>query len=425
MQLNARLFRKYALATSMLVGIAQCSTLPEWREFPVEARLMGERTHTTVDSELSRAFVRLYLDSETETLASHTTDAFESGRKNESSREFAAKIQGLLEKYDGRALTTANLNALSAETSPDFATAYYMRRVLERSENRAFQKRFYSHVHRLRDARQRAALTADEKWNRRIKTEYVFLFAPGLLYKSKPETKSDMRPQRELLKRMGFQAELLPVHQAGSVESNARVIADAVRRHRDSRVVLVSASKGGPDVAHALGAELSPDESQNVQAWVNVGGALGGSPLADEMLESWEMPFARIYGWFLGVDACELAESLSVRASRARRLRQKIPERIFVLNYVAVPFSGSVIPEVRGPYAHLRKIGPNDGIVLLSEQSARNSQTILAIGSDHRFQDPEIDIKTLALARIVLEHVEGRPRIRTAARATHSEAAAQ
>ena len=118
---------------------------------------MGEGTLTTVDSEMSRAFVREHLDSRAETFASHATGASGWKPSTSSSPEFATAIQGLLKKYDGRELSTANLNALSAETSPDFAAAYYVRRVLEHSGNRAFQKRFYAHVQELRDARKRSA----------------------------------------------------------------------------------------------------------------------------------------------------------------------------------------------------------------------------------------------------------------------------
>jgi hypothetical protein len=395
-----RLLRALAAAGGLL---AQCGSTPDWPTHAVEARLIGEVTHTTVDSEFAREFLEEILI-------------------GNAASDLKPKFRALIRKYDSRDLNAESLDQLSKETSPDFATAYFIRRVWQRSENLTFQKQFYTFVSALRGDARKQDLSQDKDWNRRIRDNYVFLFAPGLLYKSKPEARSDMRPQRELLEHLGFRSELLAVHQAGSVEKNARVIADAVRRHRNSKVVLVSASKGGPDVAQALGSELTEAESRHVQAWVNVGGAIGGSPLADEMLDSWEMPFARVYGWYLGVDACELASSLSVKASRARELRQSIPERIFVLNYVAVPFSGSVVEEVRGPYGRLRRLGPNDGIVLLTEQSTDDDQMILAIGSDHRFKDPEIHIKTLALARIVLERVEGAPEKTTMLPARRSQA---
>ena len=51
--------------------------------------------------------------------------------------------------------------------------------------------------------------------------------------------------------------------------------------------------------------------------------------------------------------------------------------------------------------------GPNDGLSLLPDLIVPNTQTILAPESDHFFaEDPEIDMKTVAFLKTILERLE-------------------
>ncbi len=347
--------------------------------YPIEHRLSAEPHTTTVDSALARDYLNGTVSPE---------------------------LMTILREFDARPLSSASLTRLSARTSPDFATAYFLKRQLAGRAQRHRQLQFTRAVQELRDA-DRAQLMAPAM-ARKLRSNFVFLFVPGLFYQSKPESKSDMRTQREQLNQLGYRTELIAVPEMGTVEGNAAIVADALRRRRHQQVILVSASKGGPDIGHALGQLLRPDETRHVRAWVNVGGAMGGSPLADRLIESPEMVFARAYAWFKGGDACALAVSLSQRRSRERLVAERIPAHVFVLNYMAVPFSGDITPDVRGAYGYMRRFGPNDGVVQLLDQQAHtetSGETIYAVGSDHRFLAPEIAVKTLALLRLDAERV--------------------
>ena len=56
----------------------------------------------------------------------------------------------------------------------------------------------------------------------------------------------------------------------------------AIQAHSQSghRLIVVSASKSGPEVALAL-TKLGPAGTRHIAAWVNIVGALQGTPLAD------------------------------------------------------------------------------------------------------------------------------------------------
>lgn len=309
------------------------------------------------------------------------------------------RVARVLQKYKRSSLDSDTLRKVAEETSPDFGAAYFMHRVWQNAAHRALQKRFNETVETIR--RERRGILPPRFVSRAERQRTIVLFVPGLLYRSKPETKGDLAGPRALLIEQGVRTELVNILEAGTVEQNGQAIAHAIRRHKDLQVILVSTSKGGPDVAYALGSVLKPEEATHVRAWVSVGGALRGSLLADKVRASVEYWPLRLYGFVKGFDVPALVDSMSVRKSRSRFDGGRIPEHIYILHYVSVPFSSTVIKEVRKPYTYLNRFGPNDGVVLLSEQLTRNGHVVLAVGSDHWFRDPEIELKTLALTRLV------------------------
>jgi hypothetical protein len=353
------------------------------KRYLINVELMGEPIHTTVDSSRAREFLEGNFDSPEDD-----------------------RIRKLMTKYDGHELNNTTLKMIAEETSVDFGAAYFIHRIWRDPGHRNLQKRFYEAVERIEAGAEPIAEIPG--LSKKERESYVILFVPGMLYLTKPETKGDLAGPRQLLAAQGFRTELVEIEEVGTVEENGKIIARAILKHQQTKVILVSTSKGGPDVAYALGTVLSEGESRHVQAWVSVGGVLRGSQLADKTRSGIEYWPLRLYGFFKGFDVPAVLDSLSVQKSLERFQRQRIPRHIYILHYVSIPFSGSVIDEVRDPYMYLKKFGPNDGIVLLSEQILRNGHVVLAVGFDHWFRDPRIDIKTLALTGIVLENVRNR-----------------
>jgi len=295
-------------------------------------------------------------------------------------------------KYDGKEVNNEILKSLADATSVDFAAAYFIYRIGLNKKHHALQQQFNAFV-------------SGNKPSTYDYSNYIFLFVPGLLYKSKPETKGDLKGPRNLLNKNGFRTALVNIKEAGTVEENGFIIAGSIKKYNSFNVVIVSTSKGGPDVAYALGSVLNESELMHVKGWVSVGGALKGSPLVEKAAEFPDNLLLAAYGIYKGFNAGCVIHSMSVKQSMKRFNEQSIPKHIYVLHYIGVPFSGSVIPQVRQAYNYMRNFGPNDGVVLFSDEILENGNVVLAIGYDHWFRDPNIDIKTLSLTYTLLKQI--------------------
>ena len=289
----------------------------------------------------------------------------------------------------------ARLRELSREISVDFAALAFARAIGADAMSRAVQMSFDRFVDD-GAARSEAILRLPGAF------PYTVLFAPSWLYQSHPETGADFAYQRRLLDRLGIAHRLIATGESASIEDNAAAIAAALRaaRPEDGGLILVSASKSGAEAALALSRLLAPEETARVVAWVNIVGALRGTPLADSALRppiSW---LVRCVFWLNGWDWAGLT-SMATGPSRDRLDGARLPESIAVVNVVAVPVSGSVGATVWWGYRVLRSHGPNDGVVLLADTVWPGGANVVAIGPDHLFAPREDDAQSLALLRAV------------------------
>ena len=126
---------------------------------------------------------------------------------------------------------------------------------------------------------------------------------------------------------------------------------------------------------------------------------LQGSPVADERLAP-EIEF--IVG---KVDPAG-RESITTARSRQRFDSFRIPEHVLVVNYFGIPVSGSISFLARRGFFRMRKHGPNDGVVLLSDTIFPGGVTLAELGSDHFLLKTDLDIKTVALAITVIRWLE-------------------
>lgn len=286
--------------------------------------------------------------------------------------------------------------ALAARTSLDFATLRFAEAVQARGRNADLRRRFNERVETLRSgARPGADLCQG----------VTFAFVPGFAYKRDPSTGAALALQREAVAGLGCRTYFIDVDEIGSVAYNAAFIARRLTAlaETEARIIVVSASKGGPETALAL-AQLQPDVAAKVFAWVNVGGILRGTPLADQARRWPQAWLARTVFWFLGFPR-ELFEDLSTERRRSAFDALTLPRGVRQLNYLAAPLSGAVQPDVRGRYQSLAPLGPNDGLTLLGDAITQTGDTIVELGSDHYFRDPDIALKTQALAWILLADI--------------------
>lgn len=287
------------------------------------------------------------------------------------------------------------LRELSQKVSLDFAALSFARAISADGMSHAVQASFYRFL-------QDGVADAELSLRRPGAFPYTVLFAPSWMYRSHPETGADFAYQRRVLDRLGVVNRLIASRQDASVEENAAAIAAAVRAEtRDGKgLILVSASKSGAEAALALSRVLAPEETAPVVAWINIVGALGGSPLADTALRPPTSWVARSVFWLRGWDWASMV-SMATEASHERLRGARMPESIAVVNLVAVPLSGTVGATVFWGYKILRRHGPNDGAVLLADTVWPGGINVVALGPDHLFAPRENDAHSLAMLRTI------------------------
>jgi hypothetical protein len=211
---------------------------------------------------------------------------------------------------------------------------------------------------------------------------------------------ASLREPREALEKVGFKCYFVATRDDGPIESNAELVANAIRaRAKDGRrLIIITASKSSSEVALAL-TKLGPGETRHVAAWINAMGALQGTPLVDDNV----LPELE---WIVGKVDPAGGISMSVAASRPRFASLHVPSQVFVLNLVAIPPSGSVTFRGRRGYYPMLKYGPNDGMVLIADTIYPGGVTLAELGSDHFLSSREHDILTIALVTSVIRWLE-------------------
>ena len=205
---------------------------------------------------------------------------------------------------------------------------------------------------------------------------------------------------------LGFDNILVPLIDNGSVEDNAVILTDALDTALASgkRVILVSASSGGPTVAASL-SQSHIAQHPALAGWLNICGVLNGSPVIDAFTHWSRAWFLRLLSFFEGWQYPDLL-SLSRRHSLPRYRQFTPPPQLTIVNYVGVPFSGQVSDTGKLFYRLLKNQGPNDGLTLITDAMAPG-YTILAVGTDHFINaDPAIEQKTMALLPVMLQLIE-------------------
>jgi hypothetical protein len=235
-----------------------------------------------------------------------------------------------------------------------------------------------------------------------IPPDLTVIFVPGFGYKSLSGNGADLSGPRRAIEAMGFKTELAPLHDTAPVETNADILADHIRRHPARRLWLVSASAGGPTTAEALSRLAAAKAEHRVEVWLNIGGLLRGTALADAVLgwpKNWLIrALFTVKGWDFAT-----VRSLSTEPSRARAAGWKWASSIRVVNLVGIPRAvGEVSREAVDGYRQLAALGPNDGLTLIEDALADGAPTLLLPGYDHFLLAPDIDQRTQAIARLLL-----------------------
>jgi hypothetical protein len=349
---------------------------------PVRATLAGQSIDTTVDSHAAWYYLERFLQ----------------GHREEPDLDRA--IEQVHAQTEGGMPAREFLRDLSRRFSVDFAAAVLARRLLQDERSRSFRYLFEQELEATR-----ARSVGDPALTLPAAGDYTFLFVPGYAYRTAKESGADLARHRDLLTRSAIGNRLLLIEEAGPIEENAEHIARELSQASTTskRIIVISASTGGPSTALAL-ASLSASQRRSIKAWVNVGGLIQGTALADRaarLPHRWiirTLMFFRRWPW-------ASVESMRTVRSRARFVQTPIPDDVFCLNYIGIPFSGDITERARPEYRRLRAEGPNDGLTLITDAIVPHGVTIAVLGADHYQADAGAVLRTAALTRAVLRYL--------------------
>ncbi len=355
-----------------------------YAKFPVDANLLEEPISTTVDSSETQYYLNHYLQGE---------------RLNKA---LDMEIDRVYRHYSAVLPTRADLKEISQRFSNDFAALFLADRLWQDPQNREVQRLFHRYM----------SMPEEELLRHPDSVEnYLVLWVPGWNYKNNGHiTGSDFAAPRRLIDELGIEGELIMVPSNGSVGQSADVIAESILRHskRGKKIVVVGASAAGPAIHYTLGKLLNHAQLGSVVAWLNLGGILHGSPLID-FFQRWPQKLVlkitlALYGW-------ENEEIMSMSAARLRESVKtlNLPPDMIVINYLGLSLTGNLSSLSEYKYPIIADEGPNDGLTPLVDIIAPGSMTLIATRSDHYFgEDPDINMKTIAIVKTVLEMIERR-----------------
>ena len=327
---------------SGLLLLSSCAGLP------VRGMVGGQTIDTRVDSEVARYYLGSYLAG------------------NHSDTALDERIDRVYQSTDGQLPDRGQLKRLSDDFSVDFAALYLADQIARVPVNRRFRSAF--------DRAYEYTRKAFPEGQVKLPADYEVLVVPTYLYTRIFATGADMAVPRAALQKAGLTCYFVETDDDGPVEANADLVAAAIRARAQSgrRLIILTASKSGPEVALAL-TKLGPAETRHVAAWINAVGALQGTPLADDRL------FPELE-YIVGKLDPLGTESMTTARSRQRFDSFRIPEHLLVVNYFGIPVSGSISFWMRRSYSPMRKYGPNDGNVLLADMIFPGGVTLFELG---------------------------------------------
>jgi len=221
------------------------------------------------------------------------------------------------------------------------------------------------------------------------------VIVPGAFYREHPRSGADGRIVREQAERLGWPIDLIPVASTGSILENARTICHWLAERRDSRIVLVSLSKGGSDLKLALQQPGAKHAFERVISWINLCGILNGTPMADWMLSRRVgAVLNRLYYRMLGV-SLEFLRDLRREPGCLLDFALEIPAHLQMITVVAFPLRRHLTSAMaRRCHSRLGAYGPNDGVIVLADACALPGLIYPVWGADHYLRSGE-DMKRL------------------------------
>jgi len=276
-------------------------------------------------------------------------------------------------------LTREVLQKITIETKDvDKAAALYYLRVIQQPQNREFVEYL--------DRMEKILAKSKPDFS---KKKILLALAPGMFYRDNPGVGADGKDLRDMATEIGLSQAIIPVEQTGTIEKNGQIICAFVKAQTDvNGIILASLSKGSGDVKRAIQLCGKEPYFAKVRAWYNIVGINKGSRLITDIDDTWRYKMeARSYFCWNGYD---WQGFLSLRAGKDAPLETELvlPEKMLVMNVVAVPLFRFVTDRARPFYEYLIRYGPNDGMTLLADSAIPGGVTYVSWRNDHYFRFP-------------------------------------
>lgn len=209
---------------------------------------------------------------------------------------------------------------------------------------------------------------------------------PAFFHEEFPDSGADGRVIVDVAAACGVACEVAPTRSLGSVGGNAEIVAEALEAQTSEEVWVVSLSKGGAELRRAL-TLLSSSARERLAGWINVSGLVHGCHFVDELFTRLsQRMLLRAVAVAFGMKASDLAELRTDHPWWSEPLDR--PPSMRIVNVVCVPQREHLKRSLVRRYDRLKKLGPNDGMVLLDKALILPGDVYPIWGGDH-FLSPQ------------------------------------
>jgi hypothetical protein len=217
-------------------------------------------------------------------------------------------------------------------------------------------------------------------------TRLVAFFVPGIGWDCFADWIEPPGSVIEHVRRFGYDFEALSVDSLSSSSGNARMIRDQIlaktTQQAGRKAVLIGYSKGTTDILEAL--SEFPEIRSRVTAVVSVAGAVGGSPLANDVDESILSPLRNWPGARCSMGDGGAIQSLKPQTRKSWLAENRLPKGISYYSLVSLPGPDNISTALKPGYENLSKIDArNDGQVLAYDQIIPDSKLLGYLNADH------------------------------------------
>ena len=218
------------------------------------------------------------------------------------------------------------------------------------------------------------------------KRKFIAAMVPGIGWECFESWLEYENEFSEHLSSLGIQALIMKVDGLSGSTHNARMIRDAFMEHQDElepkSVVLIGYSKGSPDALEAL--VSYPEIHPYVAAMISVSGAIGGSPLANDVKDDAANLLTHLPGSECSEGDGLAVDSLRTTTRKAWLQANPLPDNIPYYSVVTLPTKERVSNILKSSYRKLAKIDPrNDSQVIFSDQVIPGSTLLAYLNADH------------------------------------------